>query len=286
MRCRVHRVNTHRVVCELTQGARKFFAYGGEPRAYDEGAIVRVMHAASPNLVPAVLAHDAARGWWVAPAVQGKPLSERPPANGPRAVGHVIGRLQAVSMPHLDALCAAGLPRLSPGHLCEALARVLSRDSASYRQARARIEGLPWDDRPCLVYLDPHPGNFIQNHLGAITVIDWERCAVGPFELGHALLAHYIGASSPWFDAREMREGFLAGAGLASSVNGTAGKPIDDVDAQLVELAIAAAIGLVHLAGSDLIGTRALMQRTLATRLERCVAAVPHGQAELLTESL
>ena len=74
---RVHCATPSRTVCEVVQGGRRLFFYGGSPHGYDEGAIVDIVHHTAPDLVPVVLAHDSARRWWATHAVAGEPLDAR-----------------------------------------------------------------------------------------------------------------------------------------------------------------------------------------------------------------
>ncbi len=271
---RVHRLAPKRLVCEVGRShGPAIFVYAGQPDGYDEAHVAERMWAAGDSIVPPVIAHDAERRWWATYAIAGSTADQRPPARGCHGVGFAVGYFQGRSQSQLASLEAAGVPRLSASWLHQAIVAMTDLDLEQIHRLASRLEDVGWEEEMCLVHIDPHPGNFICADSGAITLLDLERCAMVPARVGFALLDHFLRRAAPdWYDAAELRRGFLAGAQAAhASWSAAVTNPLPRGAASLIELGVAARLGAMHLAARDLIGTRALMRRTLGHRVATCL---------------
>lgn len=274
----LHRLSPRRLVCEASDTAgSRVFIYAGTAAVYDEALISSWLSDRAGQVVPRVLARDSTHQVWAVEAISGSTAADRPPPGGPRSLARAIGRFQAASRLHSKTLLEAGVPRLNPLALLRALEELLG-ESGGQAAATSCLHAVDWMDEPCLLHLDPHPGNFMCRDSGEVTLLDLERCAIGPRSLGYALLRFFLRRAAPaLYRPTELLAGFLHGERLAGAAVNTPVKTIDHRTVQLIELAFAAQSGLRQVATHELIGTRRLMRDTLSSRLSRCLEAESLG---------
>lgn len=173
----------------------RYFMKASPPLLRHEGMLTRHLATRVPDLVPTVVALEAAEGWMLMEDLGGRMLGDEP-VEGWSAGLQVFADIQRAWSRHTDQLIEAGVRELPLGHLAAAVPAMTedpfagpylsAEDLARWRDATPamvaaclRLEEL--GPPPTLAHGDLHPWNIVVRD-GGYVVFDWTEATIShPF---------------------------------------------------------------------------------------------------------